>query len=202
MVAYTEILTAESKVRKLCARRAIGVEIDGYRYDTSDRRSLWANRAGEAQILPCAARLHACSPVHLLLSPFCRRSRPTRDPIGYQGGIKLYGYVNSSPVGAVDASGRLTEADCEAELNACVSDCWNRRPPYPFRRDKGYYQYCEETCNKEYLECLGLIEPPECPPPDSATDAAGEAGEAAAAGADDLAVGDAIVDVLIGLALL
>ena len=27
----------------------------------------------------------------------------TRDPIGYQGGINLYGYVNSSPVGSVDA---------------------------------------------------------------------------------------------------
>ena len=28
-----------------------------------------------------------------------------RDPIGYEGGINLYGYVGSSPVGAVDASG-------------------------------------------------------------------------------------------------
>jgi RHS repeat-associated protein len=30
----------------------------------------------------------------------------TRDPIGYRGGINLYGYVNSSPVGSVDAQGR------------------------------------------------------------------------------------------------
>ena len=29
----------------------------------------------------------------------------TRDPIGYQGGINLYGYVGSSPVGNVDAEG-------------------------------------------------------------------------------------------------
>ena len=29
-----------------------------------------------------------------------------RDPIGYQGGINLYGYVNSSPVGNVDAEGK------------------------------------------------------------------------------------------------
>jgi hypothetical protein len=29
----------------------------------------------------------------------------TRDPIGYQGGINLYGYVESSPVGNADASG-------------------------------------------------------------------------------------------------
>jgi RHS repeat-associated protein len=33
----------------------------------------------------------------------------TRDPIGYQGGINLYGYVDSSPVGNVDAEG-LSEA--------------------------------------------------------------------------------------------
>ena len=31
----------------------------------------------------------------------------TRDPIGYQGGINLYGYVGSSPVGNVDASGEI-----------------------------------------------------------------------------------------------
>ena len=29
----------------------------------------------------------------------------TRDPIGYQGGINLYGYVDSSPVGNADAEG-------------------------------------------------------------------------------------------------
>ena len=29
----------------------------------------------------------------------------TRDPIGYQGGINLHGYVDSSPVGNVDAEG-------------------------------------------------------------------------------------------------
>ena len=40
-----------------------------------------------------------------------RRSAPilgrwlTRDPIGYRGGINLYGYVNSSPVGNVDGTG-------------------------------------------------------------------------------------------------
>jgi RHS repeat-associated protein len=40
-----------------------------------------------------------------------RRSAPllgrwlTRDPIGYEGGINLYGFVDSSPVGNVDAEG-------------------------------------------------------------------------------------------------
>ena len=52
---------------------------------------------------PRKARLHACSPVHFPLSPFCRRSWPARDPIGYQGGVNLCGYVNSSPVGRADA---------------------------------------------------------------------------------------------------
>jgi RHS repeat-associated protein len=32
----------------------------------------------------------------------------TRDPIGYRGGINLYGYVNSSPVGNVDPAGEAT----------------------------------------------------------------------------------------------
>ena len=38
----------------------------------------------------------------------------TRDPIGYRSGINLYGYVNSSPVGSVDAGGRVRKALCEA----------------------------------------------------------------------------------------
>ena len=32
-----------------------------------------------------------------------------RDPIGYQGGINLYGYVESSPIGSVDALGLVTK---------------------------------------------------------------------------------------------
>ena len=39
----------------------------------------------------------------------------TRDPIGYQGGINLHGYVDSSPVGNVDAEG-LAEARDVNEL--------------------------------------------------------------------------------------
>ncbi len=31
----------------------------------------------------------------------------TRDPIGYDGGINLYGYVESSPVGAADTFGEV-----------------------------------------------------------------------------------------------
>ncbi len=66
-------------------------------------------RGGGKRNPPRESRLHACSPVHFLLSLFCWRSRPARDPIGYQGGINLYGYVNSSPVGNVDAEGMAAE---------------------------------------------------------------------------------------------
>jgi hypothetical protein len=62
-------------------------------------------RGGGTGNPPREARLHARSPVHFLLSPLCRRPRPARDPVAYQGGINLYGYVNSSPVGSVDAEG-------------------------------------------------------------------------------------------------
>ena len=82
MAACTEILIAEVKDKNPCGHCG-----DGTRIPTR------------------TARCRICSPFHFLLSPFCWRSRPTRDPIGYRGGINLYGYVNSSPVGNVDAKG-------------------------------------------------------------------------------------------------
>ncbi len=65
------------------------------------------------------ARLHACSPVHFLLSPCCRRGQPTRNyrravaigrwmvqgPAQFVNGANTYQFVNSSPVGNVDAEG-------------------------------------------------------------------------------------------------
>ncbi len=36
-------------------------------------RNHYGRYVGEARISARAARLHACSPVHFLLSPFCRR---------------------------------------------------------------------------------------------------------------------------------
>ncbi len=39
-----------------------------------------------------------------------------RDPIGYAGGINLYGYVESSPAGLVDPSGRVTSGDVQVTL--------------------------------------------------------------------------------------
>ncbi len=120
-----------------------------------------------------------------------------RDPIGYAGGVNLYEYVGGRAAVAVDPSGMLTEADCDSELNNCVSDCWNRPPPWPFRRNKGYYIECEKGCNKAYLECLKSLEPADCPWPGPAIDIA----EGAGAAAEDLTVGDVVIDVIIGIAL-
>ena len=41
----------------------------------------------------------------------------TRDPIGYQGGINLYGYVGGGPVGKADARGTNSNT-CEAVVGA------------------------------------------------------------------------------------
>ena len=76
-----------------------------------------------------------------------------RDPIGYSGGINLYGYASDSPARNFDAFG---ERDCDAELIACHRQCWHRRPPWPISyHSNGHYVYCEEVvCIPEYLECL------------------------------------------------
>jgi hypothetical protein len=46
---------------------------------------------------------------------------PARDPIGYEGGINLYGYVNSSPVGNVDAAG-MAGPTVTAKVTAKATD--------------------------------------------------------------------------------
>ncbi len=76
MVALTEILIAEVKDKNPCD-----------------------HCGGETQIPGRTARFHACSHVHSLISPVCRRGRAARYPIGYQDVINLYGFVNSPSVG-------------------------------------------------------------------------------------------------------
>jgi RHS repeat-associated protein len=83
MVALAEISCAEGKVKRLCGRRARCVKNCGYRYDAETDNYYVRNR---------------------YYSPILGRWL-TRDPIGYQGGINLYGYVDSSPVGMVDPEG-------------------------------------------------------------------------------------------------
>ena len=53
----------------------------------------------------------------------------TRGPIGYRGGINLYGYVNSSPVGNVDAGGLVdwggtTSKDPNAAETGPIPGAW------------------------------------------------------------------------------
>ena len=83
MIACAETLTAESEGKEPRARRALGVENCGYRYDAETENYYVRNR---------------------YYSPAFGRWL-TRDLIGYRGGINPYGYVNSSPVGNVDAWG-------------------------------------------------------------------------------------------------
>jgi RHS repeat-associated protein len=69
----------------------------------------------------------------------------TRDPIGYQGGINLYGFVNSSPVGNVDAAG-LWYTDQWFGFNNPVFRGWVHRE----MKDKGD----EDIPDKEQMEAL------------------------------------------------
>lgn len=80
MVALAAILTAEVKDKNPCG-----------------------HCCGEERIPARAARRHACSPVHLLPSPVCRQ--PTRDPIGYEGGMNLYEYSAVRSAQAADPHG-------------------------------------------------------------------------------------------------
>ena len=82
-----------------------------------------------------------------------------------------------------------------------MDDCWNRRTDWPYRRDKGWYNKCQEDCNEGCLDCLKRLKPPECQIPAPAIDIATGAG-AAAAGAEDITIGDVVVDVIIGILVL
>ncbi len=124
-----------------------------------------------------------------------------RDSIGYAGGVNFYEYVGGRAVAEVNPSGMLTEADCEAQANRCVDDCWNRRTDWPYRRDKGWYNKCQEDRNEGNLYCLKRLNPPECQIPGPAIDIATGAG-AAAAGAEGITIGDVGVDVIIGILVL
>jgi RHS repeat-associated protein len=109
----------------------------------------------------------------------------TRDPIGYQGGIDLYGYVNSSPVVGSDWSGHgcLVTFDCRlakswvsrhnSSIRNCVYQCTEVR-----RQDitgPGSTVYCEsrgfprppivtehDSHTSSWWGLCGT--PPKCPP--------------------------------------
>ena len=102
MVALAEISCSEGKAKKLCGRRARCVKNCGYRYDAETDNYYVRNR---------------------YYSPILGRWL-TRDPIGYQGGINLYGYVGSGPVGDVDATGT------QISFGPFTPPGWPPRPPF------------------------------------------------------------------------
>ena len=49
----------------------------------------------------------------------------------------------------------LKQRNCDQEQIDCFRRCWKRKPPYPRERNKhDHYEYCQETCLKQYMECL------------------------------------------------
>ena len=126
MVAINETPVHEYEAVSLRGWRAFRPESGGYRDGILRRQNLSTYCIGETRIPPCTARIHARSPVHFLLSPVCRRSRPARDPIGYEGGINPYGYVNSSPVGTVDAEARTDS--CGVSEGRPLGGGWTSAP--------------------------------------------------------------------------
>jgi RHS repeat-associated protein len=71
-----------------------------------------------------------------------------RDPIGYRGGINLYGYVGNAPMDAVDPQGTASKAECEAQEAAATTNM-------------AKYLDCMKSkkCAAPQLECRGNDDP-------------------------------------------
>ena len=92
----------------------------------------------------------------------------TRDPIGYQGGINLYGYVESGPVGMVDPEGeshglsgsqmRVLAADVDAELFnlGTAGDGWTPRSAPLFVAEAMDENYASAQVLSEEHNLIGI----------------------------------------------
>jgi uncharacterized protein RhaS with RHS repeats len=47
-----------------------------------------------------------------------------RDPLGEEGGINLYGFVENDPVNNVDPEGLQTDPGKARTKSECISICW------------------------------------------------------------------------------
>jgi len=100
---------------------------------------------------------------------------PNRDPIRETGGINLYTFMQDDPANHFDALGLCR--DCSQEYNDCMSSCMHKRAPWPWEnRDStakqnkwGRYNYCEDKCQKAYMECEEENEEQQNPEPNPAS---------------------------------
>ena len=70
---------------------------------------------------------------------------PSRDPIGEEGGINLYGMVKNLPVGAVDLFGLMSLKELEAKKLAEAQELSDQA----FKKDNKGLEYCGAICCKD-----------------------------------------------------
>ena len=87
----------------------------------------------------------------------------TRDPIGYRSGINLYGYVNSSPVGSVDAGGECAKPCAKPPPRKqwsgdCVQNCLIAASYYvPATARENAVEICRSCCLIGHCSCVDAM---------------------------------------------
>ncbi len=116
---------------------------DGLWFTDDDVQSVY----GANEIIYCGYRFDAETQLYYVrnrtYSPVLGRWIQ-RDPIGYSGGINLYAYVESSPVGKVDANGLYAFAGVQKPVPAAgLGDAAKKHPLSGGRYYQNYY-YTED----------------------------------------------------------